>query len=136
MKIRLKTLRRMINEELQVAAEVKPSSIQGTGLYAVEFIPKGGLVFQWNRVFDRVYPKDYPDRLPPSARSQFKRLASWDGETWHLAAGAGAYFNHSANPNVRVVPGLGIPAEWDRIATRDIDPGEELTMDYTEIGID
>jgi len=63
-------------------------------------------------------------------------MASWDGDSWFMSGDDGVYFNHSKSPNIRVVMGRGSPATWDRIAIRDIQSGEELTMDYSEVGID
>ena len=136
MKIRLKELKRLIQEELRVAAEVRPSTDKGSGLYAMEFIPAGELVFRWADGRDHVYPLDYPADLPADEREKFKKLASTDGQAWYLAGDDGSYFNHSSRPNVRVVKGSGPAAMWDRVAVRDIEPGEELTMDYGEIGVD
>lgn len=136
MKIRLGEIRRLICEELRVDAVVRPSGGKGRGLYSMEFIPAGGLVFRWVDGYDRVYPLDYPEEMSPRRREEFESLASSDGEGWYLAGGGGAYFNHSPSPNVRVVKGNGPAAMWDRVAVRDIQPGEELTMDYGEVGVD
>lgn len=136
MKIRLKELKRLIREELRVVTNVQSSGSKGSGLYAMEFIPIGGLVFQWVDGYDRVYPRDYLESLPSEDRDEFDSLASFDGDAWYVAGGGGAYFNHSSAPNVRVVKGEGPSATWDRVAVRDIQPGEELTMDYGEVGID
>ena len=136
MQIRLKELKRLIREGLRVAAEVRPSSDKGSGLYASEFISAGGLVFQWVDGYDQVYSLDHPSELSTDEREKFKRLASTDGNAWYLAGGDGAYFNHSSSPNVRVVKGDGPSATWDRVAVKDIEPGEELTMDYGEVGVD
>lgn len=136
MKIRLSELRGLIREMLIVRTMVAPSRISGDGLYAAEFIPAGGVVLRWIEGHDRTFPSDYPESLPPEARAVFIELASWDGERWFLSGDGGAYFNHSDEPNVRVVPGDGAAAVRDRVAVRDILPGEELTMDYRDIGID
>ena len=138
MQIRLGDLRKLIREELQVAASVDSSRIAGAGagLFADEDIDAGTPVFKWNPQVDSEYSQEYPDSLPPEESDEFKELASWDGEMWSLAGDGGAYFNHSAEPNVVVSPGVGRPATWDRIAARDIRNGEELTMDYEEVGID
>ncbi|NBV84647.1 SET domain-containing protein-lysine N-methyltransferase, partial [bacterium] len=89
-----------------------------------------------NPQVDHEYSADYPKGLSPSEKKEFIDKASWDGEVWSLAGDEGAYFNHSEDPNVVVVTGNDHPAEWKRIASRDIEAGEELTMDYSEIGHD
>lgn len=115
---------------------VRPAGGAGRGLFAVDFIPRGGLVFRWREGRDATFPADHPDGLSPADAAQFRRLASWDGTAWFLAGDGGAFFNHSTSPNVGVVRGDGPPATWDRVALRDVFPGEELTMDYAAIGID
>lgn len=135
MRLRLGHLRCLIREELTVPTRVA-SVGGGRGLFAVDFIPHGGLVFRWREGLDASFPPGFPDALPPPEARRFRRLASWDGEAWFLAGDGGAFFNHSGTPNVGVIPGDGPPATWDRVALRDVSPGEELTMDYSSIGLD
>jgi len=125
-----------VNEMLTVRTMVAPSQIEGEGLYAAEFIPKGKIVSRWVEGSDKTFSNEYADELPAEEQKCFKELASWDGDSWFLSGDDAVYFNHSKSPNVRVVMGRGSPATWDRVATRDIQPGEELTMDYREIGLD
>jgi len=127
---------RLLYEGLKVQASIRPSGISGLGLFAGEAIPQGSTVFSWNDQIDQEYSKNYPDGLPPEVKKDFMDLASTDGEGWFLAGDGGAYFNHSTSPNVVVRRGEGNPSKWDRIAARDIDLGEEMTMDYGEIGDD
>jgi len=136
MRIRLGELKKLIREMLVVRTMVAPSKISGEGLYAASFIHKGDIVSKWIEGVDKTFPGNYPDGLPVEDRESFKKLASWDGDNWFLSGDDGIYFNHSEDPNVRVVMGKGSPSTWDRVATRDILPGEELTMDYREVGLD
>lgn len=136
MKLKLAELRSIIREMLYVRTMVAPSVIEGNGLYAGEFIPKGKIISKWVEGSDRTFPYNYPDCLPEKARKEFIELASCDGDSWFLSGDNGAYFNHSLTPNVFVTHGEGPAATWDRIAARDILPGEELTMNYHQIGTD
>lgn len=129
-------LNNQLQEMLTIRTMVAPSAIEGDGLYAAEFIPKGTVVSKWVEGFDKVFPSDYPKSLDSSKKKSFMIYASWDGDSWFLSGDDAIYFNHSNSPNIRVIMGHGSPATWDRIAIRDIYPGEELTMDYAEIGID
>ena len=139
MQIRLGDLRKLIREELQIVASVNSSRIAGAGegLFADEDIEAGAPVFKWNPRIDAEYSPKYPDSLPPEESDEFKELASWDGEMWSLAGDGAAYFNHSDEPNV-VIDGHdeSRPAKRNRIAAHDIRAGEELTMNYREIGLD
>lgn len=121
---------------LTIRTMVGPSRIEGNGLYAGEFIPTGGIVSKWVEGLDRTFPLDYPNKLPLQAQETFMKNASCDGQAWYLLGDDGIYFNHSDNPNVCIVPGKNPAAMSDYVALRDILPGEELTMDYREIGIE
>ena len=136
MRIRLGELKKLIREMLVVRTMVAPSKISGEGLYAATFIRKGDIVSKWVEGVDKTLPGSYPDSLSAVPRESFKKLASWDGDNWYLSGDDGVYFNHSENPNVRVAMGRGSPSTRDRVAIRDIMPGEELTIDYREVGID
>jgi len=121
---------------LTIKTMVAPSNIEGKGLYAAEFIVKGTVVSRWIEGLDKTFSEDYLNKLKPEDKEAFKLMASWDGDSWFMSGDDGVYFNHSKSPNIRVVMGRGSPATWDRIAIRDIQSGEELTMDYSEVGID
>lgn len=125
-----------IQEMLTVRTMVAPSQIEGKGLYAAEFIPKGAVVLHWVEGSDKTFTNDHVESMDQKIKDEFKDFASWDGDSWFLSGDDGIYFNHSNSPNIRVVMGRGSPATWDRVAVCDIHPGEELTMDYREIGID
>lgn len=129
-------LERLLQEELQVKTTIKPSSVSGLGLFAVEDIPKDATVFTWNDQVDQEYSKKYTNRLPPEIKKDFTDLASTDGESWFLAGDGAAYFNHSDDPNVEVDGRGGPSAKRRRKAKRDIVAGEELTMDYSDVGTD
>lgn len=123
-------LMRLIREGMRVPSRLGQSEIHGTGVFAVRKINPGEAVFVWDPESDRVYERD---DIPDSCID----LASWDGTVWHLAGDDGAFFNHSSDPNVRVSRlSQSHPAASPRIASRHISPGEEMTMDYAEIGLD
>lgn len=136
MKIRLGLLRKIIREELKVATYKGKSKVSGIGLFAGQFIPAGSIISKWSDGYDMKFSKDYPDQLSVEERAAFEKYASFDGDTWSLSGDDAKYFNHSEHPNVIVSKDARPPAERDRIAARDIGPGEELTMDYSEIGFD
>lgn len=136
LKMRVGSLRKIIREELKILAYKGRSPIDGLGLFTGQFVPSGRIISKWSDGFDTTYSKDFPDTLPEEEKEIFKKYASFDGMTWSLAGDDAAYFNHSDEPNVIVIPDSRRPAHWDRIAARDIYPGEELTMDYNDIGFD
>jgi hypothetical protein len=86
---------------------IKPSSIDGLGLFATKFIPVGhdlGMTHIFdNRMEDGII------RLP-----------------------LGGFFNHSETPNCKVEEHLSDNIPHLRlVAIKDIEPGEEITAYYT-----
>jgi len=138
MKIHLGTLRRLIREELKISTFVDDSNLNGAGdgLFSGEDVEVGQLVSDWNDEVDRVYQEDEIEYMHLTNRKEFEDYASWDGDRWYLSGDDAKYMNHSSNPNVRVVRGTKPDAKRDRIASRDIEKGEELTINYDEIGLD
>jgi len=106
---------------------VRDSSIDGRGLFAGGYIPPG---------FDKLYSAGYPNTLDRSQRAEFEKYASFDGEVWTLSGDGAVFINRSDEPNLAVAPGPRRPSTRDLVAVKSILPGEELTMDYGEVGID
>jgi len=127
---------RLLQEELKVKTSIRPSEISGMGLFAGEDIPQGTVVFDWNAQIDQEYSLNYPDMLPLDVQEEFMDLASVDANGWFLAGDGAAYINHSDDPNISVEEGPISPAKRIRKANRNIDIGEELTMDYRAVGTD
>lgn len=99
---------------LKIKTEVRPSLIHGLGLFALNPIPKGTVVWAFDEVVDT---------LQPSPGGDF----SWRTEEGYVIPGDDAkYINHSPEPNLETTPGL-TPV----VAARDIHAGEELTESYT-----
>lgn len=105
--------------------EVGPSRINGLGLIAKKFIPKGTLIcrIDQNDVF-----LSYEElmELPPDVR----KLACQHTEGYVLARDGSEHMNHSCDPNTVCLGDL------DMIAVRDIQPGEEVTYDYATSELD
>jgi len=99
---------------LIVKTRIAPSAIQGIGLFAMEFIPKGTVIWEFTPGFDAYVKAEDVHRLPLPAKFQMLKYCHRDQVTGHyvLCADDARYFNHS------------------EVAARDIQPGEELTCDY------
>jgi hypothetical protein len=143
MKIRLGDLRgairQVLHERMTVDVYLDDSDVPGAGvgLFAGQDVPAGTDVFVWDPRVDQEYSPENVEGLQPEEFQEFQDLASWDGDVWSLAGDEGAYFNHSRRPNVAAVPQDGIrPARWRRVALRDIRGGDEMLMDYSQIGSD
>ena len=112
---------------LLVKTKIRSSNIAGIGLFADELIPKGKCIWKFKEGFG----KDYPDTLEGAAKSFFSTYAYQNPTTLNyvLCADNARFFNHSDTPNTDC---LNNPDDEDTmdVATRDIQIGEELTIDY------
>lgn len=93
----------------------------GRGVFAEEFIPKNAKIVTWaGEIVDRVpepYTVDFHTQIGPK---------KWMGPSGK----ADDFVNHSCDPNA----GLTEPLEL--IAVKNIQPGEEITWDYSTWIID
>ncbi len=117
---------------LRVKTEIAPSEIDGIGLFAAEFIPRGSIVWEFTRGFDRQFTKGAILQLPSAAHIYLAKYAykSRKSGRYILAEDNGKYFNHSSTPNTMSVHADGVP-EVVTYALRDIHIGEEITDDYS-----
>ncbi|MFL5296463.1 MAG: SET domain-containing protein [Phenylobacterium sp.] len=116
---------------MMVDTEVKPSAIHGLGVFLLEPVPKGGLIWRFDSRIDRVYSEAEVTSLPEHVQHYLRTYS-----TWHEASGLyvlcgdnGRYFNHSEAPST---VSDAISFGEDR-AIRDLAAGEELTSDYATI---
>ncbi len=99
---------------------VQDSKIQGKGLFAVEKFKRGDTVLVWH---PKVLSKEEAAQLPPSEQAHYL-YPEGDHLLWMQPPER--YVNHSCNANTHV--------EGKRdIASRDIEPGEEITSDYLDL---
>lgn len=117
---------------LLVKTAKRPSDIHGLGLFADQFIPVGTSTWRFTPGVDTAMHPEILERIPEVARDQFLTYAYLDIRTglYVLCADDARFMNHSDDPAVRgdysVEPVFGVD-----VAARDIEPGDELTCDYT-----
>jgi SET domain-containing protein len=116
---------------LLVKTECKPSSIHGLGLFAAARILKGDVIWMFEPGLDVVFSEaDYDDA--PSEAKQFLAKYAWkskDSKRYILCVDNERFINHSEDPNLcNSFTFYG--GEHVVIASRYIEAGEELTVDY------
>jgi len=111
---------------LCIKTQLKSSTISGIGLFADEPIKKGTIVWRYEPNLDILLPKETVAKLSESAQKQFYNYAFLDNTCgkYMLCGDDARFFNHSENPNCDdSEPNI-------TIALRDLEKGEELTVDY------
>ena len=118
---------------LLVKTKIGQSKINGIGLFADQFIAKGTLVQKFMPGFDLIIPESEIQKLSEPAREQFLKYAykNKDGQ-YILCFDDTRFLNHSDNPNLI----SNDPVEEIDIAAKDIQKGEELTVNYKEFDAD
>ncbi len=121
---------------LMVKTKLQMSKIQGLGVFADQFIPRGTVVWKLHPQFDIQFPLSALDELPPYTRDRIMHFVYVDKRTGLaiLCADDARFMNHSDTPNVRTV--INENGEEVDIAIMDIQPGEEITCDYHEFDED
>lgn len=115
---------------LFVQTELRPSSIHGLGLFACEPITQGQTVWEHDAIFDGwIHINLIQNPRFRVLRNHIEYLYPYDAEieSYIRAADNMNFANHSNEPN------LLAPNKYLHIAARNIEMGEELTLDYRKI---
>ena len=122
---------------LLVKTKIGPSKINGTGLFANQFIAKGTAVWRFQSGFDLKIEKGELGNLSEPARGQFLKYAYLNPKTnkYILCFDDDRFFNHSDNPNC-IDTESPDDSEGVDVAAKDIQEGEELTCNYKEFDAD
>ena len=115
---------------LLVDAHAGTSEIHGLGLIAGQLIQKGTTIWQFQPGFDVVVTEEEYAQLPPNARRAMEYYS------YHckvagihvLSSDDDRFTNHADDPNSIFVDGV-------TIAVRDIQVGEEVTMNYDDLEV-
>jgi SET domain-containing protein len=114
---------------MTVPTFLKASSIEGIGVFAVELIPSGSLVWKLDDRFYSIIAREELPNLPTIMQEHFKRFG-WP----HMKKVGfvccdidnGRFMNHSDDPNTDF---RDAELAW---AIKDIFPGEEITCNYRD----
>lgn len=122
---------------LLVKTKIGPSKINGIGLFADEFIKKGTPIWRFTPGLDIKLTEKELARLPAIAQNCIQHYCyhSVVDDTYVLPFDDSRFFNHSKKSNTTSIDVAEDP-EGLEIASRDIQPGEELLCDCREFDID
>jgi SET domain-containing protein len=125
---------------LLVKTTVGPSRIEGLGLFAAEFIPKGRRIWEYREGVDQRFDESH---LAQFAEDEQERLLTHCYKNpvsglYVLCGDDAKYINHGEEPNTEDIgfdEGL-LNGEGITIAARDISPGEEIVSNYASFDSD
>jgi len=113
---------------LVVKTGLKEFKGRGIGLIATELIKKGRVVWTYNKIVDIEIDK----KSIPKEALEFYSTYGVEYEKGKLALNTdnARFINHSKKPNTK-----SLGSYKDNIAIKDIKPGEEITINYSEIDV-
>lgn len=115
---------------------VQSSSIEGKGVFAAEDIKKDDIVWKFNHAHDHSLPLDEFEKLGTNEKTELLRVAylSPSSNRWVFPPeqDPARFTNHSEANNLSVIFDAAISEEPFFVANKDIQAGEELTVDYSE----
>ncbi|RYB02565.1 SET domain-containing protein [Lichenibacterium ramalinae] len=109
-----------------IRTRLGPSPIHGVGVFALEAVPAGTVVWRYDAAFDRIVTPTERDGAPRAFRAHLDAYAypSADlGGATLLCCDHAKFLNHSDHPNTAERPFMSV-------AARPIAVGEEITCDY------
>jgi SET domain-containing protein len=117
-----------------------PSRIDGDGLFAAEFIPKGTRIWEFRKGVDQRFDESYFAQFSEDEKCRLlTHCYKNPGSGMYVLCGDDAkYINHSEEPNTEDIgfeEGI-LNGEGITIAARDILPGEEIVSDYASFDAD
>jgi SET domain-containing protein len=121
---------------LLIKTKIGKSDVEGIGLFADQFIPKGTVTWKFDPRFDIYFePSDVEkmSELQKDLIMHFAYLSKKSGKYVYSIDNT-RFTNHSTSPNIAEDENLFVgDAEICTVATRDIQIGEEVTIDYRAI---
>lgn len=116
---------------MHIAYRLDRSQKHGIGLFAVEDIPKGALIYTASPILDVNITQAQFDALAPEEQREVRWWGFWveSERLWHVDFDVSRFINHSKDATVTQDPSV---TDARLIAARDIRAGEELTQDYRE----
>jgi hypothetical protein len=116
---------------LLVDTELRLSPIHGIGVFLLQPVAKGEVVWRFDSRIDRVYEDRELAGMPERMQAFLRIYSTYHEATklWVLCGDNGRHFNHSDTPNT-ISHGIAFGVDT---AAADLAAGEELTSDYHTI---
>jgi uncharacterized protein len=117
---------------LLVKTKLGQSQIEGVGLFADQFIPKGTAIWQFTPGIDIACTEEEWETMKQDGRAEsveryvYKSLLT---NRYILCGDDARFFNHSKSPTADDLDTTGSEEGTTR-AIKDIYPGDEITSDY------
>lgn len=116
---------------LLVDTELRASPIHGIGVFLLDDVAEGQLIWRFDSRIDRVFAESEFEEMPTRLRNFLEVYSTYHEQSglWVLCGDNGRHFNHSDNPNT-----ISLGAAFgDDVAAADLPAGTELTTDYNLI---
>ena len=116
---------------MMVGTELRPSPIHGIGVFLLQPVRTGDLIWRFDARIDRVYSEPEIATLPEHMQRFLRTYSTWHEATglWILCGDHGRHFNHSDRPTT-VSNAIAFGEDH---ASADLPAGVELTSDYRTI---
>ena len=116
---------------MMVDTELRTSGIHGIGVFLLQPVRKGDLIWRFDSRVDRIYSEDEIRSLPERMQAFLRIYSTFHAPSglWVLCGDNGRHFNHSDTPNT-VSDGIAFGHDH---AAQDLAAGTELTSDYNTI---
>lgn len=105
--------------------KVATNPIMGLGLFALEFIPKGAVVWEFVDGVDIKVSVDCVKQMSKAQQEYFDKYGWIDGDYYYSSCDLTNFVNHSSQPNLKILNEIVIAIE-------DIEIGQELFENYSE----
>jgi len=117
-----------------IKTHIEKSPIDGFGVFSSVPVKKGETVWLFEPTFDRQFTPEQVACFPESARIHILKCGFLDKNKniYYLGIDYDSFSNHSDNPNLTIDKKISCQFTDSLIASRDINPGEELTQNYYE----
>ena len=117
---------------LTIKASAKASSLNGIGLFADEKIPKGTITWRFDPRFDILFDPREVEKMDEAQQQLIDRysyLSKHSGK-YVYSIDDSRFTNHSSKHNNIDVVRLEGEIETCGVANREIEPGEEILVNY------